>query len=160
MPTNNVTRLLSSKQIDFREVELPTEKLGALESAEILGVDPALVYKTIVILREKKGKTLLVVVPGNSQVDLKILAAQLGEKKISVPTQKEAERMTGLQAGGISALALLHSGFEVLLDSSAKVIGSFYVSGGMRGLLIWMRVSDFMDITGASFVNATGANEK
>jgi len=151
MPINNVTRLLDSKIVDYRVVELPAEKLGALETAEFLGVAPALVYKTIVVQREKTGKPLLVVVPGNQRVDLKALAARIGEKKVSIPTEKEAEQITGLKVGGISALALLNRGFEILLDTSARDIDRFYVSGGMRGLLIWMKISDYISITGASF---------
>ena len=54
---------------------------------------------------EGKGKAILAVVPGPLEVDLKLLAKAVGEKKLAIPTQKEAERLTGLQAGGISPLA-------------------------------------------------------
>ena len=50
---NNVTRLLVSRKIPFTAFELPDEKLGALETAHLLDVDPATVYKTIVVTREK-----------------------------------------------------------------------------------------------------------
>jgi Cys-tRNA(Pro)/Cys-tRNA(Cys) deacylase len=149
MTINNVIRLLESCKVQFKAVELPAEKLGALETAEFLGVDPGLVFKTIVIKREKSGKPLLAVVPGDQHVDLKSLAAFIKEKKVSMPTEKEAEQLTGLQVGGISALALINRGFETLLDLSAMKLNDFYVSGGMRGLLIWMRVQDYVIISGA-----------
>jgi Cys-tRNA(Pro)/Cys-tRNA(Cys) deacylase len=151
MAINNVIRLLESRKVLFKTVELPAEKLGALETAEFLGVDPGLVFKSIVIQREKSGKPLLAVVPGDRRVDLKSLAAVINEKKVSIPTEKEAEQLTGLQVGGISALALMNRGFETLLDLSAMKLNDFYVSGGMRGLLIWMRVQDYVTISGARF---------
>jgi Cys-tRNA(Pro)/Cys-tRNA(Cys) deacylase len=151
MISNNVIRLLESRKIQFKAVDLPAEKLGALETADFLSVDPGLVYKTIVIQREKSGKPLLAVVPGDQRVDLKSLAAFINEKKVSIPTEKDAEQLTGLQVGGISALALMNRGFETLLDLSAMKLTDFYVSGGMRGLLIWMQVQDFVTISGARF---------
>jgi len=160
MITNNVIRLLESRKVQFKAVEQPAEKMGALETAEFLGVSPCLVYKTIVIRREKPGKPLLAVVPGDQRVNLKSLAAFIGEKKVTIPTEKEAEQMTGLQVGGISALALLSRSFETLLDSTAMDIKEFYVSGGMRGLLIWMLVEDFVSITGAKFASVIGTIEK
>jgi len=57
---NNVTRLLDSRKISYVSYDLPPEKLGAVETARYLGVDPILVYKTIVILRER-GKPILAV---------------------------------------------------------------------------------------------------
>lgn len=149
MITNNVTRLLDSRRVLYQAVEMPVEKLGAMESAEILNISPMFVFKTIVVVRDRKGKPLLAVIPGTRQVNLKSLAAFIGEKKVLVPTEKEAEKLTGLQAGGISALALLNRGFQVILDSSAEELEEFYVSGGMRGLLIHMKVNDYLTITGA-----------
>jgi Cys-tRNA(Pro)/Cys-tRNA(Cys) deacylase len=147
--TNNVTRLLDSKKIVYRSVETPAEKLGAVETADYLKVPPSMIYKTIVLLREKKGKSILAVVPGDLRVDLKSVAAILGEKKVITATEKEAESLTALKVGGISALALLNRGFEILLDESSANLEEFYVSGGMRGLMIRMRVDDFRSITAA-----------
>ena len=149
MITNNVTRLLDSKKIVYRSVETPAEKLGAVETADYLKVSPSMIFKTIVLLREKKGKSILAVVPGDLRVDLKSVAAILGEKKVTTATEKEAESLTGLKVGGISALSLLNRGFEILLDESSANLEEFYVSGGMRGLMIRMRVEDFQSITAA-----------
>jgi Cys-tRNA(Pro)/Cys-tRNA(Cys) deacylase len=96
-------------------------------------------YKTIVVVREGKGKSILAVVPGDKEVDLKALATALGEKKVSLPTEREAERLTGLQAGGISPLALIQRGFQVVIDASAQSLDAFYISGGQRGLNIRIR---------------------
>jgi Cys-tRNA(Pro)/Cys-tRNA(Cys) deacylase len=149
MKPNNVTRMLDAKGIPYTASELPVEKLSAVEAAEILGVPPEQVYKTIVVTREGNGKPLLALVPGPREVDLKALAKTLGEKKVYLPTQRQAEKLTGLQAGGISPLALLHRGFEVILDSSAQSLDEIYISAGQRGMNIRLDPSDLISLTAA-----------
>ncbi len=146
---NNVTRLLDQRKIPYTAFELPAEKLGAVEAAQHMGVDPGLVYKTIVVRREGKGKPVLALVPGPSEVNLKLLAKALGEKKMILPTEREAEELTGLQAGGISPLALLNRGFQVLLDESARAHPEIYISGGQRGLDIRLPVPALLALTNA-----------
>lgn len=147
--TNNVTRLLDARKISYEAHEFPAEKLGAVEVAQLMGVPPAQVFKTIVITREKPKKPLLAVVPGPLTVDLKLLAAFLGEKKVYLPTEREAEQLTGLQAGGISPLALINKGFQVVIDSAAQGYERIYISGGQRGLDIHLRVDDLAKLTNA-----------
>jgi len=146
---NNVTRLLDSRKIPYTVFELPPEKLGAFETARLLDVEPDTVYKTIVVTRDRPRKPLLVVIPGSHQVDLKSLAAFLGEKKVRLPTERDAEVITGLQAGGISPLALLNKGFQVVLDASAREQVEIHVSGGQRGLNIRLPVEAFIRLTKA-----------
>lgn len=152
---NNVTRLLDSRRISYTAYELPGEKLGALETARLLDVEPASVFKTIVVARDKPKKPLLALVPGPSNVDLKALAAALGEKKVHLPTEREAEQLTGLQAGGISPLALINRGFQVVIDSSARNFREIHVSGGQRGLNIKLSVDDLAKLTNARFASVS-----
>jgi Cys-tRNA(Pro)/Cys-tRNA(Cys) deacylase len=146
---NNVTRLLDQRRIVYRAYETPAEKLGALETAQFLGIPPERVFKTIVVTREKPKKPLLAVVPGPWTVDLKRLAAALGEKKVHLPTEREAEQLTGLQAGGISPLALINRGFQVVIDSSAQGLDEIHISGGQRGLNIRLAPPDLIRLTNA-----------
>ena len=148
--TNNVTRFLDAHKVTYAAHELPPEKLGALEAAQVMGVSPEQVYKTIVITREKK-KPVLAVIPGPRTVDLKRLAVFLAEKKVSLPTQREAEALTGLQAGGISPLALINKGFQVVIDSAAQGYEKIYISAGQRGLDIQLLVTDLAKLTNARF---------
>ena len=157
MKPNNVTRLLDSRKIPYSAFELPAVKLSAMEAAQIMGVPPEQVYKTIVITREGKGKPLLAVVPAPDEVDLKALAKALGEKKVSLPTEREAERLTGLQAGGISPLALLHRGFQVVIDDTASLYEQIYISGGQRGLDIRLPVDALVGLTNAVLAAITTA---
>lgn len=146
---NNITRLLDSRKITYQAYETPVEKLSALEVAQLLGVSPNMVLKTIVVTREKGKKPILAVIPAPATVDLKLLAALLGEKKVSLPTEREAEQITGLQAGGISPLALINKGFQVVIDSSAQDYFEIHVSGGQRGLNIKLSVNDLIKLTNA-----------
>jgi len=149
---NNVTRLLDQRKISYQVFELPAEKLGALETAELLGAPLEIVFKTIVVRREGRGKPILAVVPGTGDVDLKTLAKAVGEKKIFLTTQKEAESLTRLEVGGISPLALLQRGFQVVIDASAGTHEEIHISGGQRGLNIRLQVSDLIELTQAVMV--------
>jgi Cys-tRNA(Pro)/Cys-tRNA(Cys) deacylase len=83
----------------------------------------------------------------------------LGEKKLRMATQKEAEAWTGLKVGGISALALCHRGFPVYIDRAAAVLDAIIVSAGQRGMDIRLAVPDLVRVTGAAFVEATTLSE-
>lgn len=156
---NNVTRLLDSRKIKYTAYELPAEKFGALETARLLDLDPSAVFKTIVVTRDKPRKPVLAVVPGTASVDLKLLASALDEKKVYLPTEREAEQLTGLQAGGISPLALINKGFQVVIDSSAQNHAGIHVSGGQRGLNIKLAVSDLAKLTNARYANISRPDE-
>ena len=150
---NNITRLLDSRKIKYTSYELPVEKLGALETAKLLNVQAELVFKTIVVTRNKPKKAVLVVLPGTAVVDLKLVAIALDEKKVYLPTEREAEDITGLQAGGISPLALINKGFQVVIDASARSYEEIHVSGGQRGLNIKIPVADLAKLTNAKFAS-------
>lgn len=149
MITNNVTRLLDRKKVAYTAFELPAEKLGAKATARLLEVPVERVFKTIVILREKPGKAILALIPGDSQANLKAIAAAIQEKKVRLPTQHEAEQLTGLQAGGISPLALIHKGFQVLLHQSASGFDTVHISGGQRGLNLRLSPQALTELTHA-----------
>jgi Cys-tRNA(Pro)/Cys-tRNA(Cys) deacylase len=149
MVKNNVTRLLESRGVDFQAFELPNEKLSGMEAASYLGVEASKVYKTIVVTRQQRGKPVLALVPAPREVDLKGLSRALGEKKVNLATQKEAEQLTGLQTGGISPLALLNRRFQVVIDDSAESLEYIYISGGQRGINICLATADLVDITNA-----------
>jgi len=146
---NNITRLLDSRKISYSVFETPDEKLGALEAAQFLNVSPDVVFKTIVVTRNKGKKPILALIPGSRTVDLKLLASFLGEKKVHLPTEREAEQTTGLQAGGISPLALINKGFQVVIDALAQTYAEIHVSGGQRGLNIRLPVADLIKLTNA-----------
>lgn len=151
---NNITRLLDAKKIPYEVFELPNEeKTGAIETAMRLGISPKMVFKTIVVTRIAKGKAILAIVPAPSEVDLKLVAKAVNEKKVTLPSQREAEQITGLQTGGISPLALINKGFQVLLDQSASEFQEIHISGGQRGVNIRLPVTALLHLTNAKFAD-------
>jgi Cys-tRNA(Pro)/Cys-tRNA(Cys) deacylase len=63
--------------------------------------------------------------------------------------------LTGLQAGGISPLALINRGFQVVIDSSAQNYAEIHVSGGQRGLNIRLPVADLIRLTKARLASVS-----
>ncbi|HEX2979127.1 MAG TPA: YbaK/EbsC family protein [Anaerolineaceae bacterium] len=151
--------MLQSKKVPFTAFETPAEKLGAMETARILNVPVGQVFKTSGVAREKPGKSILAVIPGDREVDLKAVAQAVGEKKVRLPTEREAEQLTGLQAGGISPLALINKGFQVLLDRSAENYDEIHVSGGQRGLNVRLPVKALVSLTNARLADLTAQAE-
>ncbi len=149
MAANNVTRFLDSRKVPYSVFELPQEKLGGEETARLLNAPPEIIFKSIVILRKGSGKPILAVVPGNQEVNLKKLAKSVGEKKVTPSTQKEAENITKLQVGGISPLALINRGFEIVIHRSVQNFELVHVSGGELGVNIRLASSDLIDLTRA-----------
>ena len=128
---------------------------AADEAAAMLGIDLASMYKTLVVLRDPpaRRKALLAMLPSIRDLDLKGLAAALGEKRVRMATRREAEQLTGMQAGGISVLGLKKpAGFEVLLDEAARSRRTLHISAGERGIEIELDVRDLVRLTGARFM--------
>jgi len=154
--TNNVIRFLDSKGVAYNAFETKNEKLGALETARFLNVDPDQVFKSIVISRGGNVKPILAIIPGTGKVDLKKVANAAGIKKVILPTEKEAEALTGLQTGGISPLALLNKGFDFFLDETAFVFERIHISGGQRGLNIALHPQVLQDLIRAKIGDFLG----
>jgi Cys-tRNA(Pro)/Cys-tRNA(Cys) deacylase len=144
----NSMRLLESRGIAYQVHEFSSEVHSAEGVAEILGIPASHVYKTLVVMRQG-GRPLLVMVPGDASLDLKRLARSAGEKKLRMATQKEAAELTGLQVGGISALALQHKRFDVYADEDILTLPRVYVSAGCRGIDLSLSPQELLQITGA-----------
>jgi Cys-tRNA(Pro)/Cys-tRNA(Cys) deacylase len=127
----------------------------AEEAADLLSQPPDAIYKSLIVLSEadSRRRTILVMIPSDAQLDLKSLAAATGDKKLRMATQREAEKLTGMQVGGISALGLLRpGGFEVLIDERALSLDTIHVSAGERGTDLALRPADLITATNARSV--------
>lgn len=151
-------RLLESKGITHRVTVYDDagEFHTGEEAAGLVGAPAEAVYKTLVVLRDPPGgRPMLVIVPVDGQANLKTLAAARGEKRLRMATQKEAEKLTGMQAGGISALAVPAGRFDVLIDEAARSLEMIHVSAGARGMDVELAVADLVRLTNASYTTAT-----
>ncbi len=124
----------------------PGHSSFGLEAAEVLRVDPGQVFKTLVA--EVDGGLAVAIVPVNGRLDLKAFAAALGARKAELADPKLAERRTGYVVGGISPIGqkLAH---PTVLDETAELYDTVYVSGGRRGFDIELAPADLVRVTSA-----------
>jgi Cys-tRNA(Pro)/Cys-tRNA(Cys) deacylase len=149
----NSMRLLDQHQVNYTAHEFPDTIHSAIGVADQLGLPHEMVYKTLVVL-PGQGKPMLVIVPAHREVNLKKLARSVGQKKVQMAPHKQAEKLTGLQTGGISALALLHRNFPVYLDQSALEFERILVSAGKRGVNLELPVQDLIKVTKSKVIEA------
>lgn len=116
------------------------------EAAELLGLDPATVFKTLVA--EVDGALTVGIVPVSAMLDLKALAAAVGGKRARMADVAAAERATGYVAGGISPLGQ-RKRLPTVVDASADRLPTLFCSGGRRGLEIELAPADLVRLTGA-----------
>lgn len=152
----NAMRALDQRKIPYEACSYPPEIKSAEGVAQELGVLASLVYKTLVMLRDDNARPLLVMVPGDREVDMRALARGLGSKAVRMAPKARAEALTGLQTGGIGALALLNKPFDVYVDRAALSADTIFVNGGRRGLNLRLAVDDLIAVTGAHPVETTG----
>jgi Cys-tRNA(Pro)/Cys-tRNA(Cys) deacylase len=145
---NNAMRMLEARGVPYETYTFPSEIHSAEGVAQVVDLPASQVYKTLVVVR-KRGKPLLVMVAGDRELDLKRLARAIGEKKLRMATYNEAESLTGLEVGGISALALLNRGFDVYIDRAATKLERVLVSAGCRGINLRVTVEDLIRVTKA-----------
>ena len=151
-------RLLEAKRITHRVAGY--DDAGEFHTGEeapaLIGAPVETVYKTLVVLRDPPaGRPMLLIVPVARQANLKTLAAALGEKRLRMATQREAETLTGMQAGGLSALAVPAGRFGVFIDEAARSLEMTHVSAGARGMDVELAVADLVRLTDASYTMAT-----
>ncbi|WP_104166665.1 Cys-tRNA(Pro) deacylase [Cryobacterium sp. N22] len=117
-----------------------------LEAADKLGLDPDRVFKTL--LADADGSLVVAIVPVSGQLDLKALAAAVGAKKAVMADPKTAERKTGYVVGGISPIGQ-KTRLSTVLDETAELFDSVFVSGGRRGFDLEVSPGDLITVTGA-----------
>jgi Cys-tRNA(Pro)/Cys-tRNA(Cys) deacylase len=152
---NNVTRFLDSQKVKYQvfRYDYDAGVESAVQVAAAIGLPPGQVFKTLVALvDDPKRKPMLVIIPAPDTLDLKALAKAANAKKIKMATHEQAEQLTGLQTGGISALALVNKGFDVYLDDQASAFEAIAVSAGQRGANLLIPVGDLVRLTRARLV--------
>jgi Cys-tRNA(Pro)/Cys-tRNA(Cys) deacylase len=154
--------VLDGRKIPYQVLEFPESIHDALGVAAHAGLPPESVYKTLVVQALdpstqaplRSHKPLLILVAATRTLDPKKVAAALGVKRVGMARQADAERLTGLKVGGISALALLNRGFEVYVDEPAMLLDELVVSAGQRGLNLRLGVEAFLAVTAARWLDA------
>src|SRR4051794_38538138 len=111
------------------------------EAAEVLGLDPERVFKTLVVAVD--DDLAVAIVPAADQLDLKAIG-----KRAAMADTARAEKVTGYVAGGISPLGQRRA-LPTFLDETAELFDTIFVSAGRRGLEIELAPADLVALTGA-----------
>jgi Cys-tRNA(Pro)/Cys-tRNA(Cys) deacylase len=149
------TALLTRQKIDHRLHSYQHGSGAAYgpEAAELLGLDPARVFKTLVA--DVDGKLAVGIVPVSATLDLKALAAALGGRRARMAEVAAAERATGYVAGGISPLGQKKR-LPTVLDASAEGLETVFCSAGRRGLEVELAPADLIRLTEGRFAAIAG----
>ena len=121
-----------------------------LEAAHALGLDPDRVFKTL--LAEADGRLVVGIVPVTGMLDLKSLAAAVGAKRAQMADPAVAERKTGYVVGGISPLGQ-KTPLPTVLDETATLWDTVFVSGGRRGFDIELAPDDLLALSGGQLAD-------
>ncbi len=125
------------------------------EAANALGIDPAQVFKTLLVsLNGQPSNLAVAVIPVSHQLSLKAIAKALKAKKAEMADPKLAEKTTGYIVGGISPIAQKKR-LPTVIDQSAEHFEYINVSAGKRGLEIELSPSDLAQLTHAHFAYLT-----
>jgi Cys-tRNA(Pro)/Cys-tRNA(Cys) deacylase len=125
----------------------PTARSFGLEAAEVLGLPPEQVFKTLLV--DTGAGLAVAVVPVTGQLDLKAMAAAVAAKRVAMADPAAAQRSSGYVVGGISPIGQKRS-LPTVVDESAELFDVVYVSGGRRGLDLGIAPADLVRVTGAT----------
>ena len=118
-----------------------------MEAAQKLGLDAAQVFKTLVVI-DDKGKLFVGMVSVAKQLNLKMLAASLKVKKLTMADKRLVERTSGYVVGGVSPLGQKKP-LPTVIDEEALLHERIYISGGKRGLDLEVAPQDLVRLLGA-----------
>ena len=110
-----------------------------LATARALDVDPARVFKTLMVHAD--GKPACVIAPSDGEVSMKKVAAALKSKSATMMKPADAERATGYKIGGISPFGQMRK-VPTIIDETALLWDTIFINGGQRGLQVELAGED------------------
>ena len=144
---------LKANKVVFEEYLYDYEPHGGAEySAQVLGLDPFSVVKTL-IMEDQDAKPLVVLMHGNRKVSTKNLARQVGLKSIEPCAPEVANRHSGYLVGGTSPFATRKT-MPVYVEQSIMALEKIYINGGRRGYLVGIAPAVLTTTLGATAVQA------
>ena len=133
MTKTNAMRLLDAAGIAYRttEYEYDENDLSGAHAAEMIGMPPEQVFKTLVTRGDKTGITVFCI-PVCCELDLRKAAAVSGNKKIEMTHVKELLDLTGYLRGGCSPIGMKKQ-YPTYIDETLELFDEIAVSAGLRG---------------------------
>lgn len=117
----------------------PGAEAVGLQAAAALGIDPALMLKTLMV--EVDGKPACCVIPADRQLSMKRVAAAFGGKAAAMMPPPKAEKLTGYRVGGISPFGQKRA-VPTALEAVACTAPKVWINAGQRGLLLDIAPAD------------------
>ena len=146
------TAFLRKHGVDFTEHPYDyLEHGGAQHSAQVLGLDPFSVVKTLV-MQDQDAQPLVVLMHGNRKVSTKNLARQVGLKSIEPCAPEVAHRHSGYLVGGTSPFATRRA-MPVYIEESILALPRICINGGRRGYLVGIDPQVCVRLLGAQAVS-------
>ena len=137
----NAVRILEQKKASFQlHTYVPDGALSGVEAAGILGLDPAVVFKTLVTTG-RTGANYVFVIPVAEELDLKKAAFAAGEKNISMLKSKDLLGLTGYIHGGCSPIGMKKQ-LATFIGRQAESCPPIVVSGGKAGLHVELSLAE------------------
>ena len=157
MKKTNAARLLDTLGISYelRAYEVDPDDLTAISVARKIGLPPEQVFKTL-LSQTNTGEHLFAVIPGDSELDLKKLAAAADIRKVELASLKDVEPLTGYIRGGVTVLAAKKP-FPAFADETIELFDIISLSAGQRGLQILIAPADYLRATEATLADLTKA---
>ena len=129
------TAVLRANKVAFTEYTYEyLEHGGALRSAQLLGLDPFAVVKTLV-MQDEHASPLVVLMHGNRKVSTKNLARQIGAKSVEPCAPLVANRHSGYLVGGTSPFGLRKT-MPIYIEETILSLPTILINGGRRGYLV------------------------
>jgi len=155
MTITNVMRLLKQAGIPFdtSEYEVDENDLSGVHAANMLGIDPDCMFKTLVTRGEKNGIHVFCI-PVAQELDLKKAANAAKEKKIEMVHVKDLLALTGYIRGGCSPIGMKKK-FPTTIDETAILFDRIYVSAGIRGEQVILSPDDLAQYIDADMLDIT-----
>lgn len=145
----NVMRQLDAAKIAYTPMtyEVDESDLSGVHIATQIGLDTAIVFKTLVARGDKTGPIVLVL-PCAEEVDLKRAAVISGNKKIEMVAVKDLLALTGYIRGGCSPVGMKKR-FPTYFHESVNDHEKITVSAGIRGCQLLLASADILRFTAA-----------
>ena len=149
----NALRLLDGANITYetRSYQAPEGFQDGVSVAHQVGMDPSLVYKTLVLQGASKSN-LVCVIPVACELDLKKAAKHFGEKYVEMIPAKEITPVTGYIKGGCSPVGMKKL-YRTAIHQDALQLDQITVSAGRVGLQMSLQTKALAQITRAQFAD-------
>ena len=146
----NVMRLLDQKKVPYTPHTYPhgDDAVDGVTVAQMTGMDPAKVFKTLVARGASKTPYVFVI-PVACELDLKKAAKAVGEKSVAMLHVSELTPLTGYVRGGCSPVGMKKR-FPTYIHSSAGEHPFIYISAGVRGLQLKIAPAELIAFVGAT----------